>query len=195
MFFLQLSASYVIKYCTALSINKIATDIQCFILRKIWLTQVSTRVKVWSKYNARLAIISVEKNFFHRKAPASLRVECGEFLRFIAVKFVFHLIPYIKNRRTRVWASTSRMSTTSYSTAPSVTYCSDVSCELDISVETYAVNNCKICNFSDEKFVFFSQHSAGSVEKFLSSHSAETAEMFLFLSHSTGSGEKFTFTA
>ena len=38
------------------------------------------RVEVWSKINVRLAVNSVEKNFFHRKAPANFSVESCEFL-------------------------------------------------------------------------------------------------------------------
>ena len=42
------------------------------------------------KSNLRLAANSGEKNFFHRKVPASFSVECGKFLydlRLLAVKF------------------------------------------------------------------------------------------------------------
>ena len=42
-----------------------------------------SRVEVLTKNNVRLAVNSGEKNFFHRKAPATFSVECaesGEFL-------------------------------------------------------------------------------------------------------------------
>ena len=43
------------------------------------LTNKVTRVEVWSKNNVRLAVNSGENNF-HRKAPASFGVECGDLL-------------------------------------------------------------------------------------------------------------------
>ena len=67
----------------------------------IFLTKqfAATRVKVWSKYNVRLAVNSGEKNFFHHKAPASLSVECGELLRFLVVKKTFHRIHRISSKK------------------------------------------------------------------------------------------------
>ena len=41
------------------------------------------RVEVLSKNNVRLAVNSGEKDFFHRKAPASFSVECGESGQFL----------------------------------------------------------------------------------------------------------------
>ena len=53
-------------------------------------TDNTTRVEVCPKNNVRLAVNSSEKKLFHRKAPASFSVDCGEFLRFLAVKIFFH---------------------------------------------------------------------------------------------------------
>ena len=57
---------------------------------------IQTRFEIWSKNNVILAVNSGEKvpakHSFHRKAPASLSVECGDFLRFIAVKKIFNRI-------------------------------------------------------------------------------------------------------
>ena len=47
-------------------------------IKKIVMHGVTTEVS--SENNARLAVNSGEKNFFHHKAPASFSVECGEFL-------------------------------------------------------------------------------------------------------------------
>ena len=52
-------------------------------------TDNTTRVEVCPKNNVRLAVNSGEKKLFHRKAPASFSVDCGEFLRFLAVKIFF----------------------------------------------------------------------------------------------------------
>ena len=103
--------------------------------------------------------------FFHRKAPASVSVECAKFLRFLAVKKI-HRISYKKEIAVHVFEPlTSCVSITSYSTAPSVTFCSAISCEYKTRAEINAVNICKICDFSGEKN--FSPHSDGSGENFL----------------------------
>ena len=111
-----------------------------------------TRVEFGQKNNVRLAVNSGEKNLFLRKAPASSSVECGEFLRFLAVKIFFHLIHRISYKKETAVQGfeplTSCISTTSFSTAPSVTHFYDIFCEYKISV----VNNCKICGFSGEIF-------------------------------------------
>ena len=60
---------------TLASIEKIQTDTSIECTR---IETNSSRVEVWSKNNVRLAVNSCEKNFFHRKVPASFSVECGE---------------------------------------------------------------------------------------------------------------------
>ena len=96
------------------------------------------RVEVLSKNNVRLAVISGEKIFFHRKPPASFSVECGksgEFLqdlRLLAVKTFFTAFRGVLTKKERPVHGfeplTSCMSQTSYSTAPFVTYFNDTSC-------------------------------------------------------------------
>ena len=118
-------------------------------------TSDASRVEVWSINNVRLAVNSGEKNYFHRKAPASFSVECGEFLRFLAMKNFFspHSPDFLQKMSVYGFEPpTSCMPTTFLSTAPSVTYLNDNYCEFKISVEINAVNICKICYFSGEKF-------------------------------------------
>ena len=119
------------------------------------------------KNNVRLALNSDEKNFFHCKAPASFSVECGQFLRFLAMKNFFHRIhrnSYKKEISLHGFKSLIYcISTTSQSTAASVTSFNNISCEFKISGE---INVCKLWDFSAEKL--FSPHSAGSGEKFFS---------------------------
>ena len=69
------------------------------------------RVEVWSENNVRLAVNSGAK-IFHRKAPTSFSVECGNLfqdLRLLAVKIFFHRIQRIcdikETRRARVRTS------------------------------------------------------------------------------------------
>ena len=126
----------------------------------------TSRVEFWSKNDVRLAVNSGEKNFVRGKAPASSIVECGELLRFLAVKNFFHRIHRISYKKETFLHGfeplTSCLAITSASTAPSVKNDNDISCELKISVEISAVNIRKICNFSAEIFL---PHSAGSGEK------------------------------
>ena len=108
---------------------------------------VCARVEVWSKNDVRLAVDSGEKKF-HHKAPESFKVECGEFLRFLAVKNFFHRIhriSYKKETAVHVFEPLPYCrATTSYSTAPFVTHATYISCEFKISVEINAANVSKI---------------------------------------------------
>ena len=71
--------------------------------------------------------------FFHWKVPASFSIECGDFLRFLAVKFFSpHSPHFYYKKETTVHGFkvlTSCMSTASYSTAPFCTYFNAISCE------------------------------------------------------------------
>ena len=85
----------------------------------------------------------------------------------------------------------SCLSATSYSNAPSVTYFNNISCELKISVKISG-ENFKVWHLSGEKFS--SPHAAVSGEKILYCFLLVALKIFFSL-HSTGSGEKFSFTA
>ena len=64
---------------------------------------------ILAKNKVGIAVICGEKTFFHRKAPASYSIECGEFLRFLAVKIFFspHSPVFLQKRTCRTEVRTS----------------------------------------------------------------------------------------
>ena len=130
----QLSAGF---YLAVFSICLIQSSQFFSFLFSMW-----ARVEVLSKNNVRLAVNSGEKNFFTAKRPHLLAlnaVKAVNFVRFslnLAVKFFFHRISYKKETAVqRFEPLTYPMSPTSYSTAPSVAYFNNISCEFKTSVE------------------------------------------------------------
>ena len=108
------------------------------------------------KNNVRLAVNSAEtKTFFTAKRPHLLALNALKAVNFCknCVEFCGenHRISYKTETAVHGFVPlTSCMSPISYSTSPSFTYFTNVSCEFKISVE-FSGDICKICDLSGEK--------------------------------------------
>ena len=105
------------------------------------MTGWKTRVEVWSTNNARLAVNSGEKIFSTAKHPHFLALNAMKAVRFevFSGEIFFHRINRISYKKETGLHGfeplNSCLSTNSFSTAPSVTYFSEISIEFKISCE------------------------------------------------------------
>ena len=151
----QLENNIIIKYPPRTLLNSYRADSEC-LKRKTF----DARVDVWWWIFVRIAVKCGEKNNFHRVFLTSFCGECGESRWIIYFHRVLSFLTKKESSLLGFEPQNSPMPSTAYSTAPTVTYILDFSCEFKSdcvnvgkqmrwifvrNAVNFAVNFCKKC--------------------------------------------------